>query len=335
MDVLPQPYHMPATPTPRLIGTFGGCVESFGLGERRAPARSQRLETGLEAEPVFHDLPRHGRLARLQRVEDAELEPIEAEPDREFIVKLLLRQRALRHAEAAEGAGRDEMGMHRSSNGAIVRHAIGAGGVHRHAIGDRRSPGRIGAGVEVGGKIHPNQTAIAARANPRSYPRGMALGRRHHRFRTRVDHADGAVQLPGRERDKRLNGKIEFCAETAADSGRQNAHLLGRDAQNFRDVVAIHVGRLRAGLHFYAIADAAREAGLGLDIGVLDKARLELAFHHNVGLGERAFRIAPLHAAASLKCFPHAPHAAEARSFVARPRLSSAPAKVRSSREIS
>ena len=74
-------------------------------------------------------------------------------------------------------------------------------------------------------------------------------------------------------------------AEAAADRGRDDAHLLRRDAENLRDVVAVHIGRLRAGLDFDAVADAPREAGLGLDIGVLDEAGLELALDDDVGVG--------------------------------------------------
>ena len=66
----------------------------------------------------------------------------------------------------------------------------------------------------------------------------------------------------------------------------------GAMPENAGDAVAIHVGRLGAGLHLDAIADAAGEARLRLDIGVLDEAGLERAFDHDVGRSERAFRIA-------------------------------------------
>ena len=175
---------MPATPTPRRSGAAGRRVERLGRGARVAPARAQRLEARLEARrrrrrpgPVTVGSPAS------QRIEDAELERVEAERSREFVVELLLRERALRHAEAAEGAGGNEMGVHRARDGAIVRHAIGAGGVHRHAIGDGRAPGGIGAGVEIGGKIHRRQPPVARRADFGADARGMALGRRHASIR--------------------------------------------------------------------------------------------------------------------------------------------------------
>ncbi len=65
-----------------------------------------------------------------------------------------------------------------------------------------------------------------------------------------------------------------------------------RDAEDLGDVVAVHIGRLGAGLDFDAVADAAREAGLRLDIGVLDEAGLELALDDDVGGGQTRLDIA-------------------------------------------
>ena len=76
--------------------------------------------------------------------------------------------------------------------------------------------------------------------------------------------------------------RSSFEPKPAADRGRDDAHLRRRDAENFRDVVAIHVRRLRAGLDFDAIADASRKAGFRLDIGVLDEAGLERALDDEI-----------------------------------------------------
>ena len=67
--------------------------------------RAQRFQATLEAEAVGEHLTRHCRLSGLQRIENAEIQRIEAELERQVVEKLLLRQRALRHAEAAKGAG--------------------------------------------------------------------------------------------------------------------------------------------------------------------------------------------------------------------------------------
>ena len=59
------------------------------------------------------------------------------------------------------------------------------------------------------------------------------------------------------------------------------------------DVVAVHVGRLRAGVRSRAVADAARAAGLGLDIGVLDEAGLEVALDDGIGSPASAASASP------------------------------------------
>ena len=80
--------------------------------------RPQRLEAGPDADAVAEHLARDGRLVGPERVEDAELEPVHAEPVGELVVELLHGDRGLRHAEAAEGAGRHEMGVHGAASSA-------------------------------------------------------------------------------------------------------------------------------------------------------------------------------------------------------------------------
>ena len=67
-------------------------------------------------------------------------------------------------------------------------------------------------------------------------------------------------------------------------------------SKDLRNVVAIHIGRLRAGLDLDAVADAASKARLGLDVGVLDETGLESAFDHDIRRGEARSDIAARHA---------------------------------------
>ena len=113
---------------------------------------------------------------------------------------------------------------------------------------------------------------------------------------------DGPVEMPGRDRDERLHGQIELRAEAAADGRRHDPHIFRREAKDRRDIVAIHVGRLRAGGDLHAVADAPRKARFRLDIGVLDEAGLERAFDDDVGFGKRSIDIALADAAARPGC---------------------------------
>ena len=59
-----------------------------------------------------------------------------------------------------------------------------------------------------------------------------------------------------------------------------------------RDLVAVHIGRLGAGGDLHTLADAPGEAGLRLDIGMLDIAGLEAPLGARRGIGEARLQIA-------------------------------------------
>ena len=128
----------------------------------------------------------------------------------------------------------------------------------------------------------------------------MPLRRGGHRLDARIDHAHRPAHLPGRDREERLHRDVELAAEAAAAAGGPDAHVLGRNAEHARGLVAVHVGRLGAGDDLDRVRAGGRGvAGLGLDIGVLDEARAERAFGRCAPLGRLAgIRIAAAQAAA-------------------------------------
>ena len=190
------------------------------------------------------------------------------------------------------------MRVDRPRNRMIMRHPIWARSVYRYAVRDSRSPGGVSAGIEIGSKLHRRETPVAGRADPGDDPRGMALGRRHDRFAARINHADRPIELPSSDRDEGLDRQIELRAEAAADRRRNDANLPGRDAENRRNAVAIHIGGLRTGLDLDTIADAASETRLGLDVRVLDETCLEDAFDDDVRRGKGRRSVAARHTSA-------------------------------------
>ena len=156
----------------------------------------------------------------------------------------------------------------------------------RHAVGDRRAPGGIGPGVEVAGELDGGQPALHVAGEARGHPRRVALGGGAHRFRPRVGAAHRPVEQPGSERDQGLQREVELAAEAAAAAGRDDADAVLGEAHDQRDLVAIHVGRLGAGRDLEPLAFAPREAGLGLDIGMLDEAGLPAALGDRRGGGQ-------------------------------------------------
>ena len=191
----------------------------------------------------------------------AELERVAAGARGELVDQQLAEQRRLRHAEAAERAGDAVVGEHGARQRAHVGDAVRAAGVDRHPVGDGRSPRRIGAGVEVAGEVEGDEAAVGVARRARLHRRRMALGARLHRLGPLVDQAHRAAELPGGDRDQRLHREVELAAEAAADRRRHDVHLLGRDLQHARDLVAVHVGRLRAGED----ADAAQRRAACVD----------------------------------------------------------------------
>ena len=98
--------------------------------------------------------------------------------------------------------------------------------------------------------------------------------------------------MPCGQRNEGLNREIKLGAEPAADRGRNNTHRLGSDAENLRDVGAIHVRSLGAGLDLDLIAYAPRKTGFRLDVGVLDEASLVFVFD-DYSDSARAFSTSP------------------------------------------
>ena len=108
-----------------------------------------------------------------------------------------------------------------------------------------------------------------------AYARGMALGRGGHDFRAGYRPAPPAGRASRRRWRSRAAPRDRACRRSRRRSRRHDAHRLGLEPHQVRDLVAVHVGRLGRGVDLEAIADAHRPAGLGLDVGVLDEGGLE------------------------------------------------------------
>ena len=185
-EVLPQPYQQDATPTPRRTRSFcrlNASPRRPARAANAAPARRGKRRCRRRTSSFW---PVTVSAAVAQRVLLAERQPVHAELAGQFVVERLLHDRRLRHAEAAERAGDRPVGVDRPAGGAVVRRQIGTGRMHRHAVGHRRAPARIGAGVEIAGEDHAGHAALGIGADRRLHRCRVTLGGRHHRFRTRV-----------------------------------------------------------------------------------------------------------------------------------------------------
>ena len=126
----------------------------------------------------------------------------------------------------------------------------------------------------------------------------MALGGGGHRLDALVDAAHGAAEVPGGDRQHRLQRNVELAAEAAAAGGGHDADILARQAQDARGLVAVHGRGLGAGVDLDAVADPLRPSGLRLDVGVLDEGGGEGALRPMRRRRQRARSVALLEGAA-------------------------------------
>jgi hypothetical protein len=218
--------------------------------------RSQGLEALGEA-GAGERLAGRSRIAGTQRVAMAELQPVDAEPVGELVHQRLVGDGGLRHAEAAEGAGRRLVGVDRRAPGAHVGNGVGAHCMDRHAVGDGRSPRGIGAGVEVAGHVAGEQLAIRVGAEARGHPSRMALGARGHAFGPRVDASrTGGPRCQAATAIKRLHRESSLPPKPPPQAVGTMRTRLGLQPQDLRDLVAVHVGRLRRRMDLDPVADA-------------------------------------------------------------------------------
>ena len=263
-----------AAPVPRRAR-----VMSRDARQRRVPVRLQGIEALRQAGRVREHLARRRDIAVVQRIEAPDGPAVEPQPLGQIVHQRLVGDGGLRHAEAAEGAGRRVVGVDGARGNPRVGHLVGPHAVHRHAVGHRRPPRRVGAGIEVGPHLEGGEPALCVGRRLGPDARRMPLGGGGHGFRARVDDAHRTPGHPRRHRQQRLDRHVELAAEAAAAGGRADAHARGVDAQHARRLLAVHVGRLRAGRDLDAIrpvADGHRVAGLRLDVGVLDEGGLEV-----------------------------------------------------------
>ena len=211
-----------------------------------------------------------------KRVLQAEGQPVDAELAGQLVVERLLHDRRLRHAEAAEGAGDRPVGVDRAAVGAIVRRQIGAGGMDRHAVGHGRPPARIGAGVEIAGEDHAGDAALGVGADGRLHRRPDGAWWSTSSIPCacrRAPPAGRSSARPGRSAAAREMSSLEPKPPPVAVGTMRT--FSGGKAEHDRRVVAVHIGRLRAGADHQRVAVHLGPAGLRLDIGVLDIGRLD------------------------------------------------------------
>ncbi len=196
----------------------------------------------------------------------------------QIVVERFLQDRGLRHAEAAERARGGTVGVHRAGVGAVVRGAVGAGGVDRDADGDGRTPAGIGAGVEIAVEPHGGDAGPRVAADAGGHCGGVALGRRLHRFATGCRSSGTACRSSAR----RGRSAVAATRRAWSRSRRPPAAGMMRTFSGGRPRTRAVSSRSMTGAWVQAwmhqrVAVHPCDAGLGLDIGVFDVGGVDVA----------------------------------------------------------
>ena len=263
--------------------------------------RAELLEAFTKARRVFEHLARGSRVAGLERVAQAEFEAVDAKLVGQFVHHRFVGNRPLRHAESAECARRMAVREEAAAARADIGHGVGTRRMDRDAGGDRGTPARIGASVEIGVHFTGHEPPAGVAAEFGVHPRRMAFGGGGHAFGPCVDAGHVLAGEPGREPDQRVDRHVQLAPEPAAAGRGDDPHLRGLEFHHDGHLVTVHIGRLGGDVDLetgvLALADTPGPAGLGFDVGVLDEAGFEGAFGHRCALCKGAGRIALAYAA--------------------------------------
>ena len=232
------------TPSPRVVlpappgSRSGSRGSSSGAGGRSAAAR--RITSRVGSDPVT-TWPVGQAVARLERVEEPQLDGIDLELGGEQVHLRLGREARLDGPEAAHRAARRVV---RVDRGRLDQGVVDAVRADRERGGVRRDGGRargVRAAVEQDPHPHARQPSLPRRAVLAVDPRRVTVDVAGERLGAVVDHLHRPVGVEGQHRAVDLHREVLAAAEGAADAGEVDAHLLGREPQAGRDLVAVDV----------------------------------------------------------------------------------------------
>ncbi len=227
-------------------------------------------------------------------VEQAHRERVQAQVLGVQVDLALMGECDLGGSEPAHGPAEGVVGVDPEALNVDVFDCVGAGGVHRGAVGDRRAVGGIGARVADDRRLHGEQAPVFIGAGLHAHAERMALGRGEVGLFARVDVAHRPPQVEEGEPDEALDVQVELGPEPAAGGGLDDADLFVRQSQQGHDVLVIVVGILGGGMDDQGpVAVDEPGPGVGLDSVVLDEGRPVGLLDDAPTLFERLFRVPP------------------------------------------
>ena len=220
-------------------GSRGSCS---GSGSGSAAAR--RITSATGNEPVI-DLARRQVPPGCERVQQPQLDRIDVERRRELVHLRLGREARLHGAEAAHRAARRVV---RVDAGRLDQRVATRTGPHANQAAFESHRGRArGVRAAVEQDPHPHRDELALRGSPvlGPDPRRMAVDVADEPLLAAVDDLHRTARVQREHRAVDLHRQVLAPAERAADARQVDAHLLGRQAEARRHLVAVDVQPLR------------------------------------------------------------------------------------------
>ena len=230
------------------------------LAARRVPGAAgepdglarQLLGLGLrERGRAADDLPRRQRArqhlagrqrgARLERVQDPQLDRVDVERGRELVHLRLGREARLHRAEPAHRAAGRVVRVHARPLDQDVVDRVRAGRERAGVRDDRGRARGVRAAVEQDPHADVDELPLLRRAVLGPDPRRVAMDVADERLLAAVDHLHGPPRVEREHRRVHLDREVLATAERAADAGEVDPHLLRLEREAGRDLVAVDV----------------------------------------------------------------------------------------------
>ena len=293
---VPMPTFLYELAMPKPMRLPGG---GRGLSEIGAHSRESvggRLERAQVADSLVQQLSRPGALARGEAV-------LPPEPDRIHAEGAGRARPSVSRRRSWPGCCRSR-GRRRSGSCACrpVRVGddrpdfVGARRRHRGAEYHRNGLGDVGSGVGDRPGLHGQDRPVARSRVTHPDAHGVALGAHPDRLLAREGHAHWPARKEGAEGGLYLDRRLLLAAESPAASDEDDAYLVVGKGETGRYHAPVVAGALVAREYRHAAVGVRyRQAGLRLEVGMLDRLSLVLVLDHDIGRREGLARVALAH----------------------------------------
>ncbi len=254
----------------------------------RKRQRAHPLQQFRDRRRVVQHLAGRDRVALLDGVANAQLDRVHAQRGGEFVHLGLIRESRLYRAKPAHRAARRVVGVEAPALDVHVRHGVGAGAEGGAVADHHRRLRGVGAAVEVLPRLDVDEFPVASRAVLVVHLGRMPMHVAVERLLAVVNHLHWFAQVQREHAHVDLDGQVLPAAERAADAGHGHPHLLRRQPERPRGLLAVGVQVLGRQVQVDpAVLGGDGQPGLGPQERLILHPDGVNAGHHDLGGGLR------------------------------------------------